>query len=625
MTVLFGTQSMASKEEIDGSIFFDSDLQEIDHYLQEFDKIHQSTAEANATNKMRIAMDGLEDNFRYILVAYTTSSNSSNPTDTDCRTSFTDSSFSSTPSPFRFSFSTNISVNESDVYDVPTEELTLSENHMLLSTEESKEGVQKLDFPSIVNVHEGSIVPIQSKAIYYLRCIADRMIASGCPQQRVQQAYRSIRRPVMDSNFLNLGIETLSAQQVKMLEWGSLEKKIKRWIQAAKVCFGMLFANEKMLLDQIFQGLSTADVQEACFLEIVKGMASQLFAFAEVVSTASSRSPDRLFRILDLYEALSGLLPDIETAFEGRYSESIRVQAVETLSKLAKTGRGILERFVRSVFHEISKKPMPGGEIDPLNKYVMDYLVSMAFYKQSLIELIVSKPSPLKLGNIYGADLNMNFVELEGKSPLALHLNLIFGILLSKLDDKSKRYENAPLAHFFMMNNVHFIVEKIERSPELRAMIEGDDVSFRNLIGIFRLAATHYVRSTWARLLNCFREEGLRVSGSYSTGLSRGPLKERFKTFNALFEEVHRTQATWLVPDIQLREELRISILEKLIPAYRSFLGRFGPLIDSARHPENYIKYSVEDLQDAVLSDFFEGCPLSSSERRSRLSWRGLV
>jgi exocyst complex protein 7 len=82
-----------------------------------------------------------------------------------------------------------------------------------------------------------------------------------------------------------------------------------------------------------------------------------------------------------------------------------------------------------------------------------------------------------------------------------------------------------------------------------------------------------------------------------------------------MFEEVHRTQATWLIPDSQLREELRISISEKLIPAYRSFLGRFRSHIESGKHPENYIKYSVEDLENAVW-DFFEGYPVSQHLRR---------
>ena len=85
-------------------------------------------------------------------------------------------------------------------------------------------------------------------------------------------------------------------------------------------------------------------------------------------------------------------------------------------------------------------------------------------------------------------------------------------------------------------------------------------------------------------------------------------LKERFKNFNACFEDIYRIQTAWKVPDPQLREELRISISEKVIPAYRSFMGRFGSQLESGRHGGKYIKYTPEDLENYLL-DLFEGMP----------------
>lgn len=108
------------------------------------------------------------------------------------------------------------------------------------------------------------------------------------------------------------------------------------------------------------------------------------------------------------------------------------------------------------------------------------------------------------------------------------------------------------------------------------------------------------------KVLNCLRIEGLNVSLGFSPGgVSKSVLRKRFKTFAAMFEEVCRTQATWLVPDIQLRNELRIDISQKLILAYRYFCRRFGSYIASEKHPKKYIKYSAEDLEAAVL-DLFE-------------------
>jgi hypothetical protein len=50
----------------------------------------------------------------------------------------------------------------------------------------------------------------------------------------------------------------------------------------------------------------------------------------------------------------------------------------------------------------------------------------------------------------------------------------------------------------------------------------------------------------------------------------------RFKSFNELFEELHVKQSQWNVPDKELQESLRLAIAEVLVPAYRSFVNRFG-------------------------------------------------
>lgn len=50
----------------------------------------------------------------------------------------------------------------------------------------------------------------------------------------------------------------------------------------------------------------------------------------------------------------------------------------------------------------------------------------------------------------------------------------------------------------------------------------------------------------------------------------------RFKMFNMQFDELHQRQSQWTVPDTELRESLRLAVAEVLLPAYRSFLKRFG-------------------------------------------------
>ncbi|KAL0380578.1 UNVERIFIED_CONTAM: Exocyst complex component EXO70A1 [Sesamum angustifolium] len=388
---------------------------------------------------------GLEDEFRNILLSHTT------PVEADWLTESTQLEFASQEFELK-------------------EEIAESSSDKQFEHQESNSSSTSSCYKTTSSIRELDLIP--SYAVYDLRCIAERMIAAGYLRECIQ-VYASVRKSAVDASLKKLNVEKLSIGDIQRLEWETLETKIRRWIRAAKICVRVLFASERRLCEEIFEG--------------------------------------------------------------SRYSS------------------------------------------DP---------------------------------NVPDVDLS----EYEGQaSTLALHLIWIIVILQFNLDGKSKHYKDASLAHLFMMNNVHYIVQKIKGSPELREMI-GDDY-LKKLTGKFRLAATNYQRSTWVRVLHCLRDEGLHVSGSFSSGVSKSALRERFKAFNAMFEEVHRTQATWLIPDTQLREELRISISEKLIPAYRSFLGRFRSHIESGRHPENYIKYSVEDLENAVL-DFFEGYPVSQHLRR---------
>ncbi|KAL0415026.1 UNVERIFIED_CONTAM: Exocyst complex component EXO70A1 [Sesamum latifolium] len=583
-----------ASEDAREKMIFTGDRHEIDRYLDAVDELQKSmssttlsdssSSSSAASSTLQIAMARLEDEFRNILLLHTS------PIEAESLTESTNSELTSQ----EFELKEEI---EDTSFDKQFEH------------QESNSSTTSSCYKSTSSIREVDLIP--SDAVYDLRCIAERMIAAGYLRECIQ-VYASVRKSAVDASLKKLNVEKLSIGDIQRLEWETLETKIRRWIRAAKICVRVLFASERRLCEQIFEGLGNS-ADDACFMETIKGPAIQLFNFAEAISI-SRRSPEKLFKILDLHDALSDLLPDIETVFESKSSESIRVQAVEILSRLAEAARGILSEFENAVLREPSKVPVPGGTIHPLTRYVMNYISLISDYKQTLIELIVSKPST---GPRYSSDPtvpDMDFSEFEGQaSTLALHLIWIIVILQFNLDGKSKHYKDASLAHLFMMNNVHYIVQKIKGSPELREMI-GDDY-LRKLTGKFRLAATNYQRATWVRVLYCLRDEGLHVSGSFSSGVSKSALRERFKAFNAMFEEVHRTQATWLVPDTQLREELRISISEKLIPAYRSFLGRFRSHIESGRHPENYIKYSVEDLENAVL-DFFEGYPVSQHLRR---------
>lgn len=77
------------------------------------------------------------------------------------------------------------------------------------------------------------------------------------------------------------------------------------------------------------------------------------------------------------------------------------------------------------------------------------------------------------------------------------------------------------------------------------------------------------------QILQCLTIQGSSSGDGSSSGVSRAVVKDRFKTFNAQFEELHQRQSQWTVPDSELRESLRLAVAEVLLPAYAAFLKRF--------------------------------------------------
>ncbi|KAG8379302.1 hypothetical protein BUALT_Bualt07G0074300 [Buddleja alternifolia] len=127
----------------------------------------------------------------------------------------------------------------------------------------------------------------------------------------------------------------------------------------------------------------------------------------------------------------------------------------------------------------------------------------------------------------------------------------------------------------------------------------GDDW-IRAHVGKFRLHATCYERVTWSSILPLLHDDGK---------VGKATLKARCRAFASAFEDVYKNQTRWCVPDIQLREELRISASKTVIHAYRNFVSKITNNID-----EKHIKYNEQDLETYIL-DLLEGSSKSLRKR----------
>ncbi|KAI5069750.1 hypothetical protein GOP47_0016051 [Adiantum capillus-veneris] len=433
--------------------------------------------------------------------------------------------------------------------------------------------------------------------------IATRMVSFGY-QTECTQVFMCNRKTVLEENLQRLGFERLTIEDVQRMPWDFLESEIFKWTRIMKLTIGVLFRSEKQLCESVFK--KDTSFVDATFYELAKGPMTQLLNFGEAVAIGR-RAPEKLFKILDMYESLRDLSPSIEGLFVGETSASLRAEANTILVRLGDAARGTFAEFENAVQHETSRNPVPGGAVHPLTRYVMNYIRFFTDYADTLNHLLKDRT----------VDQSGSFnsrSEAASRGPLSMVTLSLLELLEKNLDVKSKLYKDPALTLLFLMNNLHYIVQK-SKDVEVRKLI-GDEWIKRHS-GKLHQYHTDYRRTAWTKVLSFLRDDGISVSGGSVSGTTRNLLKERFKNFNMAFEENVKAQSSWIVSDSQLCAELQISITEMILPAYRNFLGRFQNHLDVVKNRERYVKYTPEEVEEHINA-LFEGSSGSMNRRRAQ-------
>lgn len=427
-----------------------------------------------------------------------------------------------------------------------------------------------------------------------LREIAKRMISAGFGKE-CSHVYGGCRREFLEESLSRLGLQKLSISEVHKMQWQELEDEIERWIKASNVALKILFPSERRLCDRVFSGLSSSSAAaDLSFMEVCRGSAIQLLNFADAVAIGS-RSPERLFRVLDVFETMRDLIPEFESLFSDQYCSFLVNEAITNWKRLGEAIRGTFMELENLISRDPVKAVVPGGGLHPITRYVMNYL--RAACRSSKTLELVFKDNGLSL-----KDYPKHDESLQSNSSFSVQISWIMDLLERNLEAKSRMYKDPALCSVFMMNNGRYIVQKTKDS-ELGTLL-GDDWIRKHSTKV-RQCHTNYQRSSWNKLLGFLKVETLAAK----------PMKEKLKMFNLHFEEICRVQSQWFVFDEQLKEEIRISIEKLLLPAYGSFIGRFQILPELAKNSDKYIKFGMEDIE-ARLNNLFQGSGGSNGSRK---------
>lgn len=439
------------------------------------------------------------------------------------------------------------------------------------------------DESTVLDAEQVSSIPMAD-----LKSIADCMISSGYGKECVK-IYKIIRKSIVDEGLYHLGVEKMSLSQVQKMDWNVLETKIKNWVNAVKVAVKTIFYGERLLCDHVFS--ASDSIRESCFSEISKEAATTLFGFPELVAKCK-KSPEKMFRTLDLYQAVSDLWPEIESIFSFESTFAVRSLGVNSLIKLGEAVRGMLEDFESAIQKDQSKTPVPAGGIHPLTRYVMNYITFLTDYTEILADIFADYPLTLQtpLPEAYFGCYDLD------ESPISVRIAWLVLVLLCKLDGKAELYKDVALSYLFLANNLQYVVAKV-RNSNLKYLL-GDYWVGKHESKVQQYSG-NYERMGWSKVYASLPENP-------TAEISSDQAKTYFKQFNAAFEEAYKKQSSWVVTDPKLRDELKVSVAKKLVPAYREFYEKHRVGLRRECGVDSLVRCAPENLNN-YLSDLLYG------------------
>lgn len=456
--------------------------------------------------------------------------------------------------------------------------------------EDSEEEEDQIPVAPPVTDYDFVIDALPPGSVADLHQIGKRMFAAGFGRE-CAHAYSLARRDFLDESICRLGIrhrtaaDTATADEVQAAPWAELEDDIRRWVKAVNVAFRILFPSERRLCHRIFAGLSA--ISDLSFAEACRGPAIQLLRFGDAIASYS-RSPERLFRVVDMYEAIRDVIPELDALFCDKYSAFLCTEAVTLWKKLGATIRGIFTELDNLIRRDPATAAVPGGGLHPITRYVMNYLRAACASRKTLEEVMDED--------------GMGLAEISDRpsSPLAIQIAWIMEVLQGNLEAKAKAYREPALSCIFLMNNGRYMMHKVRDSNELTILMGEEWI--RRQAARERRWGSEYHKSSWNKMTAV-----LKVDGG-GRPPEAAAMRERLKVFDVYFEETCMAQSSWVVADERLRREMRMAAVAIVMPAYRRFLGFYRGVVEVGKHGDRNVKHSAQEVE-AMINELFIGRP----------------
>lgn len=362
-------------------------------------------------------------------------------------------------------------------------------------------------------------------------------------------------------------LRSYTPEEIDEMEWESLETAIALWILHFELAVKTVFVSEKQLCSHVLGGLMDGLVWPECFVKIADKIMAVFFRFGEGV-TRSSKEPQKLFKLLDMFDSLEKLKPQFSEVFDGESGADICSRFRELIKLLIHASTKVFWEFGLQIENDSDGSPPPqDGSVPKLVRYATNYLKYLATGDNSASMAKVLQTEQIwKSGVLSKPESDDNLLRDA--------ISNVMEALQRNVESKRCRFrDNKILPHVFAMNTYWYIYMRT-RNTELGKLL-GDQYMKKKYKAVAEESAYLYQKQAWGNLVKVLDKEDLKEEESKEE--MRKLVREKVEAFTTGFDEIlHRHKGVYAIPDGDLREQLRESAVNLVVSAYREFVSSFS-------------------------------------------------
>ncbi|KAG6422053.1 hypothetical protein SASPL_118614 [Salvia splendens] len=404
-----------------------------------------------------------------------------------------------------------------------------------------------------------------------------------CIDMFVKVRYRRAAKALMRLNPDYL--RRYTPEEIDEMQWEDLETSISLWMQHLELAVKAVLVSEKRLCRRVLGGLMGGAIWPECFIKIADKIMAVFFRFGEGVAR-SDKAPQKLFKLLDMFDSLEALKPEFEEVFEGEAGADIcaRFRELEKLLVHAST-RVFWELGLQIEGSQDGLPPPVDGSVPKLVRYAVNYLKNLAVDSYSSPMEKVLRTQQLWKGGTLS--------DLENDGDLLRDaISNVMEAIQRNIESKKMRYKDKVVAQIFLMNTYWYIYMRT-RNTELGKLL-GEAYMKKRYRNAAEESAYLYQKLAWGRLVRLLEKES-------DDGGGEANKVEAF--MNGFDEMCERHISSYnIVYDADLRDQIKEATLRLVLPVYTEFYDANMPalaaVVEDCRPPE-----SIE----SSLRQIFEG------------------